>query len=79
MHLLRAVVKPPHSTGGGSPRLTTSRGDGKEKSLSTGMLKAAFETRAVRKWPCENGRPVPPSACQEGGWLRTKEAFVEVQ
>lgn len=39
----------------------------KEKNLTTGMLKGVREHRAVRKWPCENGRPVSPSVCQEGG------------
>lgn len=47
--------------------------------MDDGDVKAGLEQRAVRKWPCENGMPVPPSACQEGGWLGTKEAFVEVQ
>lgn len=80
MHLLRAVLAAPYSRGSDpNGRLTATRGDVKEKSLTAGMFKAGLEHRAVRKWPCENGRPVPPSVRQEGGRLRTKEAFVEVQ
>lgn len=39
------------------------------------MSVALVGQRAVRKWPCENGRPVGGG----GGLSHTKEAFVDVQ
>lgn len=54
-------------------------GGGGRKELDNRVVNGKTGPEAVRKWPCENGICVPPSACQEGGWLHTKGSFVKVQ